>query len=271
VDATVGTDPDAAVSGGQHGEDTRTRQPLAHGEGGDRDIPKAIEAAAGRDPDTAFTILEEPCDGIAGQAVRQRKDVRPTLMEVHEALAARPNPQAAIPIPKHSLGAKLSSRARQRIGFRLAADEPSDAVDRADQQPAVLFVETLNAVLCTWHGMKFRRTRLPPPQAVRHGHPQGAGTVLVQAHDAVAETASSSMTLKDGALNRADLPVVQRECARPYRAFTILEEGKHDLPAELRNRSQPSALPDGKPLRGADPQTAVGPGVQAVDLAGWES
>ena len=59
VQAIKRAKPHAPVLGRQDGQNSVIRQPLLHGNHGDSEVAKAVEAITGGDPHGAFTILKE--------------------------------------------------------------------------------------------------------------------------------------------------------------------------------------------------------------------
>ena len=93
-------EPNAAIPGRQDRPNDSIRQALLHGDCGDGEVAKAVEAVHRSYPDIAFTILEEARNGIAGEAVRPREQIRPSLVDMQEALVRGSDPQTAIAIPE---------------------------------------------------------------------------------------------------------------------------------------------------------------------------
>ena len=80
---------------------------------------KRSRPSIGGDPNIAFTILKETVDGVAGETVRPRKQIRPSLVHMQEPPVGRSDPQTAIAIPEQPDGAELPPDAwkRIRLGF----------------------------------------------------------------------------------------------------------------------------------------------------------
>jgi hypothetical protein len=74
---------------------------LLHGNRRDGEVAKAIEAIDGGYPNIPFTIFEELIDVIAREALRLRKNIRPSLVHMQETSVGGSNPQTAIAIPEH--------------------------------------------------------------------------------------------------------------------------------------------------------------------------
>jgi len=85
VQARTCSKPNTAISGRQYGPNVGTRQTLLDRNRGDREISKVVEAITGRNPNSAFTILEEPINEIAREAIRPRKQIRPPLVQMQQA------------------------------------------------------------------------------------------------------------------------------------------------------------------------------------------
>ncbi len=63
---TIGSaHPNASIVRRQHGPIVIGRQTLFHGNGGDGELPKAVEPSIGGGPDVALTVLEETEDEVA--------------------------------------------------------------------------------------------------------------------------------------------------------------------------------------------------------------
>ena len=60
--------------------------------------PESVEPARRRDPDAAFTIFEEAADDVTGQAIRFRKRVRPTVLNMYQPSVLGSDPEGAIAV-----------------------------------------------------------------------------------------------------------------------------------------------------------------------------
>ena len=81
---------------------------------------KRSRPSIGGDPNIAFTILKETVDEIAGETVRPRKQIRPSLVHMQEPPVVRSDPQTAIAIPEQPDGAELPPDAWKRIRLELS-------------------------------------------------------------------------------------------------------------------------------------------------------
>jgi hypothetical protein len=104
---------------------------------GNGEVAKAVETIIGGDPNIAFTILKETCNGIAGETVRLRKRVRLSLVHMHKPPVQRADPQAAIAIPEQACGIELPPDAWKRIRLYFPVDESSDSAIHSDQERAL--------------------------------------------------------------------------------------------------------------------------------------
>ena len=188
VQAITGAQPHAAIPRRQDGPYERIGQPLLHGNRGDGDLAKTIEAATGRDPDIAFTILEQTVDEIAGETVRPGKDIRSAPMHMQDPMVGRSDPQTAGAIPEEPKRLKLPCGARERVGLGFSVNELSDFVANGNQEsPVVTFGQRAHAVR---HRIERRRPRLPSPHSGGGSCPESAAAVLMQGDHFAAELPS---------------------------------------------------------------------------------
>src|SRR6185312_990431 len=108
----MGPYPDTPVRGREHRARHVARQPLPHGDGADRQLPKAIQPCGGGDPYAAFTILEDAEDDVARKAVRLGERVRPAVMDVDEPALDGSDPEAAVAVPQQLVGVADADRIR---------------------------------------------------------------------------------------------------------------------------------------------------------------
>src|SRR5262249_16511157 len=81
VQATTGADPDASVLRRKNSPDRVAQQILIRRKAGDGKFAKAIETAAGGNPDIAFKIFEKGGYAGTGKPIRLRKVVRSSAMK----------------------------------------------------------------------------------------------------------------------------------------------------------------------------------------------
>jgi hypothetical protein len=171
--------PNGAIPGRQDGPNGAAGQNLLHRDRWDGKVAKAAEAITSGDPDIAFTILKEACNEIAGEAVRPREQIRPSLVDMQEAPVRGSDPQTAIAIPEQPGGKDRPPGAADRMCLDISVNELSDSAAHGDQEFAfVAFDQTLD-VLRVWDRIEFRRIRLPSPQPRRRSGPEIASAVLI--------------------------------------------------------------------------------------------
>ena len=146
---------------------------------------KRSSPSIGGHPNVAFTILEEVVDGVAGKAVRPRKQIRSSLVHMQESPVVRSDPQTAIAIAEQPIGAELPPEARKRIRLELSRPRtvsipPSPEIRSPPLSP---FDQGADFGRRFWHRIEFRRPRLPSPQPVCRSRPEIAFAVLVQGED----------------------------------------------------------------------------------------
>src|SRR5262249_16119426 len=130
-----------------------------------------------------FAVLVHPTDGLAGETVPDRKDVRLTLVEMHQTVRGA-YPQAAIAAAQEASGARHRIEARRRMSLDFAADEPFDTVPRGQKRCAAVVLHQVEcASRARGNAVVSWRPRLPPPQARRSGYPEVSQVVLVQSRD----------------------------------------------------------------------------------------
>jgi hypothetical protein len=102
IQAIASAKPNTAIPGRQDARNEAIGQPLGlfHRNRGDGEVAKAIEAITGDDPNIAFTILEETVNEIAGEAVRSRKLISPSLVHMQHSAIFGSDPQTTITIPE---------------------------------------------------------------------------------------------------------------------------------------------------------------------------
>ncbi len=223
VQAIGSTEPNAAIPGRQDRPNAGIGQTLLDRNRRDGEVSKAVEAIQGGDPDIAFTILKETSNGVAGETVRPRKLIRPSLVHMQEPSVSRSNPQTAIAIPEQVSGLQLGRSPWKRIHLGFPANELPDSAERGDQDCAVVaFDQSLDFERRTWHRIEFRRTWLPSPQSSRMLPPRDRLRFLIQGEHSAAETAVLSVALGAALPDRAESPCRSHPPASPYRSFTIL-------------------------------------------------
>src|SRR5262249_31440020 len=127
VQVTSTREPDTSIPGRQDGP-SGIRQALFHRKRRDGKFPKAVETVIGADPNVALTILKEALDVFARKAVRLRKHICPTVVDVNQAPAPSSEPQAAIAIAEQLRGSKLRRKFWERIRhLRFSIHESSDS------------------------------------------------------------------------------------------------------------------------------------------------
>src|SRR5208283_4636645 len=127
----VSANPNAPICGCEHGLSSIARQTLFHRNSSDGQLSKPVESSSSGDPDIAFPILEETEDDVAGEAIRLRKYICPTVMYMNEPPLHCPNPEASIAVPQQSIRIDIAIReqfiridfASNRIRFNFVADE----------------------------------------------------------------------------------------------------------------------------------------------------
>src|SRR5262249_41197977 len=94
----------------------------------DGKFSKAVEPVIGTDPDVPLTILKEAHDVFARKAVRLRKDICSTVMNVNQAPASGSNPEAAIAIAEEFRTFILPREVWERIRYlRFSIHKSSDS------------------------------------------------------------------------------------------------------------------------------------------------
>ena len=91
VQAAKGSKPNASVLVSQNGRN-EIRQTLFRSSGGGGKVAKAVKAVDGGYPNIAFMILEDSMNGIAREAVRLPKKVRPSVVHMEKTLVKRSDP-----------------------------------------------------------------------------------------------------------------------------------------------------------------------------------
>ena len=106
----VSANPNAPIRGCEHGLSSIARQTLFHRNSSHGQLSKPVESSSGGDPDIAFTILEETKDDVAGEAIRLRKCICPTVIYMDEPPLHGPDPEASIAVPEQSIRIDIAVR-----------------------------------------------------------------------------------------------------------------------------------------------------------------
>src|SRR5262249_41376155 len=103
VQAVGRADPDASIRGSQHRPGIGAGEPLERGDARECICAKAVESPCRADPDTAFAVLVDSDDALAGETVPDTEEVGPPLVQTQQAVMGR-NPKAAIAAPEEAIG-----------------------------------------------------------------------------------------------------------------------------------------------------------------------